>query len=121
MKLQRFTQGALTGLLLAGLTMPVLAGVQARDQDQQRMQEQISDQDIYGWQLMNGEERDAYRAKLRAAKTEQERERIRAEHHEQMKMRAKQRGVTLPDEPPAGRGPVGDPGPGGGGPGGGRR
>ena len=48
---------------------------------------------------------------MRAAKTEQEREKIRNEHHEQMMARAKERGVTLPDVPPAGGGMMG---PGGG-------
>jgi len=48
---------------------------------------------------------------MRAAKTAEEREKIRAEHHERMKVRAKERGVKLPDEPPARGGMMG---PGGG-------
>ena len=55
---------------------------------------------IYGSQLMTKQERIEYRAKLRAAKTAEERERIRKEHHERMKERAKEHGMTLPDEPP---------------------
>lgn len=86
---------------------------QIRQQEQARQQEQI-----YGSQLMTQQERTAYRAKMRAAKTQEERERIRAEHHEQMKMRAKEKGVTLPDMPPAMGGGMG-PGGGGMGPGGG--
>ena len=86
---------------------------QIRQQEQARQQEQI-----YGSQLMTPEERTAYRARMRAAKTQEERERIRAEHHEQMKMRAKEKGVTLPDMPPAMGGGMG-PGGGGMGPGGG--
>jgi hypothetical protein len=75
---------------------------QTRDQDRLRTRDQ--DQ-IYGSQLMTQEERNVYRNRMRAAKTEQEREQIRNEHHEQMKVRAKEKGVTLPDEPPArGRG-----------------
>ncbi|HEU5399610.1 MAG TPA: hypothetical protein VFV77_10010, partial [Gammaproteobacteria bacterium] len=54
---------------------------------------------VYGWQLMTPEERDAYRAKLRAAKTANERAKIRAEHHKEMEARAKERGVTLPPGP----------------------
>ena len=96
-------------------------------QDQTRQQDQVRTQDqeqVYGSQLMTQEERMAYRTKMRAAKTQEERERVRAEHHEQMKVRAKERGVTLPDEPPArggGMSPGGGMGPGGGGmgPGGG--
>ncbi len=35
------------------------------------------------------------------AKTEQEREAFRKQHHEKMKAHAKAQGVVLPDEPPA--------------------
>jgi len=60
---------------------------------------------VRGSQLMTAEERAEHRKKVRAAKTAEEREQIRKEFHEQMKARAKERGVTLPDEPPAmGRG-----------------
>lgn len=90
---------------------------------------------IYGSQLMTPQERSEFRSKMRAAKTAEEREQIRAQHHELMKARAKERGVTLPDAPPprgggmgpggmgpgAGIGPGGGMGPGAGmGPGGGR-
>lgn len=95
--------------LSAGLTF-------AADQQQQ----------IYGSQLMTQQERNEYRTKMRAAKTAEEREQIRKEHHERMKERAKAQGLTLPDEPPARGGGVGSggggigPGGGGRGPGGGR-
>ena len=86
-------------------------------------------QQIYGSQLMTRRERIEYRARMRAAKTARERERIRAEHHRQMQERARERGFKLPDTPPpggAGMGPGGGgggmgPGGGGMGPGGGRR
>jgi len=82
------------------------------------------DRDIYGFQLMTPQERDAYRARMRSARTQEERERIRAENHARMQERAKERGVTLPDAPGGrgiGRGPGPGPGPGGGmGPGRGR-
>ncbi|WP_321494755.1 hypothetical protein [uncultured Desulfobacter sp.] len=61
------------------------------------------DEQIYGSQLMTQQERAEYHAKMRAVKTVQEREQIRNEHHEQMQERAKERGLTLPDEP-SGRG-----------------
>ncbi|WP_321416578.1 hypothetical protein [uncultured Desulfobacter sp.] len=61
------------------------------------------DKQIYGSQLMTQQERAEYHAKMRSVKTVQEREQIRNEHHEQMQERAKERGLTLPDEPP-GRG-----------------
>lgn len=115
------------------LLLPLLAGVAtvsplafaeepAQPPDQMRMQQQERQQ-IYGSQLMTREERAAFRARMRAAKTQEERDKIRAEHHEQMKSRAKEKGVTLPDEPPmrgGGMGPGGGMGGGMGPRGGGR-
>jgi hypothetical protein len=93
---------------------------QTRDQDRRQTQDQARDTPIYGSQLMTQQERSEYRSRMRAAKTQEEREQVRKEHHEQMKARAKEKGVSLPDEPPA-RGMGGGMGPGGGGmgPGGG--
>lgn len=119
---------------LAVLAGPLFAADQVRDRTQDQMQTQDKTQKkatikkqerIYGSQLMTQKERNAYRAKMRAAKTAKEREQIRNEHHEQMQIRAKERGVMLPDMPPAG-GMMMGPGPGGGmgggmGPGGGMR
>lgn len=63
---------------------------------------------IYGNQLMTNQERLEYRKKTTNAKTEAERERIRSEHHAMMKERAKEKNITLPDEPPAGGAGMGD-------------
>ncbi|WP_414041145.1 hypothetical protein ACJU26_03410 [Acidithiobacillus sp. M4-SHS-6] len=63
---------------------------------------QVQNPMMYGSQLMTPQERAEYRAKLRAAKTIQEREQIRQEHHKEMMELAKKRGVTLPPVPPAG-------------------
>ncbi|MFM9886773.1 MAG: hypothetical protein ACKVQT_27405 [Burkholderiales bacterium] len=86
-------------------------------------QDRTRDQDqIYGSQLMNDQERNAHRDKIRTAKTGEERDQIRRDHHVQMQARAKERGLTLPSEPMMGKGPApgGGKGPGGGmGPGGG--
>ena len=89
--------------------MAVLAGIlllapwpstgAEQERHEERMETQQQEQRAYGWQLMTPEERIEYRNRLRAAHTGQERETIRAEHHEQMKERAKKQGVTLPDEP----------------------
>lgn len=120
--------------------LPSLATVaQAADTDQDRLrdQERLQTPDpnktrdqrlrtrgqdqIYGSQLMTQQERNEYRARMRNAKTMEEREQIRTEHHEQMKVRAQEKGVTLPDEPPMhgrGMGPGKDMGPGMGRPGG---
>lgn len=59
------------------------------------------DAPVYGSQLMTNQERIEHRNKLRAAKTAEEREQVRLQHHEQMQLRAKEKGVTLPDTPPA--------------------
>ena len=69
--------------------------------DQERAQEQIQTQEqIYGSQLMTTREREEYRNRIRTAKTYEEREKIRNEHHERMKERAKEQGMTLPNAPP---------------------
>lgn len=115
------TQGrrmALVGMGLLLCTGMALAQDQSRTQDQTRTQDQVRDRDIYGSQLMTPQERANYRKRMQSAKTVQEREQIRAEHHKQMQARAKERGVTLPDQPPARGGGMG-PGMGGGGMGGG--
>ena len=68
---------------------------------------------VYGSQWMTRQERIEYRARLSAASTDEEKARIRAEHHERMMERAKQRGVRLPDNTPAfggGMGPGGGAG-----------
>jgi hypothetical protein len=107
--------------LVAAALLPapaLFAQDKAQDKAQAQTRQTIRDRDIYGYQMMTREERNEYRQKMRAAKTQEERERIRAEHHERMKERAQAKGITLPDEPRAGRGPGsaagGTMGPGGG-------
>jgi hypothetical protein len=77
---------ALAFLLAASFASPAMA--------------QQSDQ-VFGRQLMTQEEIQEHRRLMQGAATQQEREQIRAEHHQRMLERAQQRGVTLPDEPPA--------------------
>lgn len=84
--------------LCAALAMPAQA-------DQHMKQERA-----YGYEMMSPQERSDYQDRMRAAKTEQEREQIRLEHHKQMQERAKAQGKTLPDMPPADRGPGMGPG-----------
>ncbi|MBZ0093172.1 MAG: hypothetical protein K8F27_13250, partial [Sulfuricellaceae bacterium] len=87
----------------------------AADQEKTQKQEKVQ---IYGSQLMTPQERAEYSAKMRSAKTAEERDKIRKEHHESMVERAKARGVSLPDMPPArggGMRPGAGMGPGGGG------
>jgi hypothetical protein len=103
-------------ILLAAAFVPAPAVIA---QDKAQTQAQTQTRDIYGYQMMTPQERDEYRAKMRVAQTQEERERIRTEHHALMKERAKERGITMPDQPPAhgmggGMGSSGGMGPGGG-------
>lgn len=79
------TRALLLALMLGALSTATLA----------------DDPPIYGSQLMSNQERIEYRGKMRAAKTAEEREQVRLQHHEQMQLRAKEQGVSLPDMPPA--------------------
>lgn len=88
------------------ITGPVFAAEQAQERSEVVEQTQAQIQ-IYGSQLMTKKERLEYRAKMRAATSAEERERIRQEHHEMMKKRAAEQGVTLPDEPPLRKGGMG--------------
>lgn len=49
---------------------------------------------------MTQQERDAFRAEMRTALSNEKREQIRREHHLKMHERARERGIVLPGEPP---------------------
>jgi len=70
-------------------------------------QESAQQRQVYGSQLMTQPERVEYRARMRAAKTAEAREQVRLEHHALMQERAQERGMTLPDKPPARGGRMG--------------
>lgn len=93
---------------MASSLLLVAPGFAADPPVQTQAQEQV-----YGSQLMTVQERTEYQARMRAAKSAEAREKIRSEHHEAMQVRAREKGLTLPDEPPA-RGMGGGMGPGGG-------
>lgn len=98
-------------LAAALLAAPAVAGAQAAAGGPP--QAQAAQETIFGSQMMTVQERNEYRARMLAAKTAEERDRIRAEHHAQMVTRARERGVTLPDMPMSGRmGPGSGMGPG---------
>lgn len=109
---------------VAGVATPAAAQDKDKDQDRVQQRDQDRDQDrIFGSQLMTQQERLDYSTRMRSLNTEQERQAFRLEHHTQMQERARQRGVTLPDEPPqvpgramggSGMGPGGGMGPAGG-------
>ncbi len=110
--MKRHLVSLMTGLLLACVAVSAYTPpTYAADKTQAREQEQV-----YGHELMTEQERAEHRTRMRAFKTEQEREQFRLEHHKKMQARAKERGVTLPDEPlPRGKGMGGGKGAGMGG------
>jgi hypothetical protein len=63
----------------------------------------IKDQDIYGNELMNSEERKQYRAQLGLANGQGEMKQFQAQHEKKMQQRALQQGQDLV---PPGQGPI---------------
>jgi len=106
MSIRKFALSALACTLILGTGL-----VQAQTQDQTQDRTRLQDQ-IYGSQLMTEQERLEHRNKMRTLRTQQEREAYQLEHHNRMQERAKERGVTLPSEPPMRPGGMG-PGSGG--------
>ena len=95
MKLRMLLVTALSSVLL-------LVSGMSFSEDAERAQENIqTQQQMHGSQLMTEQERAEHRARMRAAQSDEERKQIRKEQHEKMKARAKELGVTIPDEPPA--------------------
>jgi hypothetical protein len=91
-------------ILAVGLiSASALMSVDVLAQDQAQTQTQVQ---IYGSQLMTAAERSEYQSKMRALKTDKERDAFRLDHHDKMTVRAAEKGVTLPKSPPAvGTGP----------------
>lgn len=117
MALKKVTLSALASSLVIATGLSLAADqTQEKTQDQTQYRSRMRDQ-IYGSQLMTEQERIEYRTKMRSLKTQQERDAYRLEHHKIMQERAKEKGITLPDEPIRRRGgmaPGGGMGPGGG-------
>lgn len=76
------TAGA--ALLTAAMSLPVYA------QD---------DDAVFGRQLMTQEELQQHRQTMQGLATKEERQQYRQQHHQRMLERARERGVTLPEEP----------------------
>ena len=72
---------------------PGLSESQVRAQEHARQQERAQ---ISGYSMMTPKEVARYQTQMGAAKTEQEREHIRAEHRRQMEERAREHGVAPP-------------------------
>lgn len=84
------------------------AGTHERSESETRTQSQMREGDaIYGAQMMSDEERASYRRRMREATTAQQRDQIRSEHHAEMVKRARERGISLPEDPPSRPGPGG--------------
>lgn len=66
-----------------------------------QIQDRAQNRQTAGRTMMTDEERNAQRAKMRSTTSQEERNKVRAEQHEKMKLRAKEKGVTVPDNPPA--------------------
>jgi hypothetical protein len=60
---------------------------------------------IYGYQLMSSKECLDYMKRLHSAKSFEEREQLRLEHHRLMQERARKRHMMLPDMPGPGSAP----------------
>jgi len=112
-------QRLIPSLLIASglaLGLPSIALAQPAPPSQQPSA--AEDEPIFGSQMMTDQERTDYRMRMRGAMSAEDRARIRDEHHADMLARARERGITLPDEPPGqgiGRGPGMGPGSGMGG------
>jgi hypothetical protein len=110
---------ARNGLIWIAGAMLVAAGAAAQQpapqpaQKQERATTTQQTQKMYGYDVLTEQERHAYRTQMNAAKTEQERERIRNEHRELVQRRAKEQGVTVHGMA-YGPGPGAGPGKGGG-------
>lgn len=80
------------GLSMSVASAQTLAQTPTKSQVQERM---------YGSQLMTVQERNEYQRRMREFNTPEERVQFQKEHHARMQDRAKERGLTLPDAPPA--------------------
>lgn len=96
-----FRTTLMVSTLAAMLALPAFAqdAQPAPQKDQVQQKKQMRDR-IYGHQLMTPDERIEYRSKMRFLKTPEECDAFRAEHHKKMQERAKEKGITLPDELP---------------------
>ena len=93
-----------TALALGAVSVGTSVLAQDKTQDQKRDQDRRQDP-IFGSQLMTDAERIEYRTQMRSLKTAKERTALQLEHHKRMQERAREKGLTLPDAPPAtGRG-----------------
>jgi hypothetical protein len=83
-------------MLAAALDAAGQQQVQNREQSQTRTQERAGKREIIpGSELMTSKEREDYRRRYAAAKTEADKEKVRADHIKAMQERARLRGLEL--------------------------
>lgn len=69
-----------------------------KDRDQDRDRDRIHQDEIYGAKLMTEGEMLRYRTQIQNAASEQERQMIQTKHREEMRVRAREKGIEL-EEP----------------------
>jgi hypothetical protein len=83
-------------MLIAATGVAAQQQVRQREQIQERVQERAGKREIIpGSELMTSQERETYRRRHAAAKSEAEREQVRADHVKAMEERARLRGLQL--------------------------
>lgn len=75
---------------LAGIALSLACAMPAIAQDEEQ---------VFGRQLMTQEELQEHRRTMQGLDTPEARQAYREEHHQRMLERARERGVTLPEEP----------------------
>jgi len=97
--------GGIAALVLAAATAAGQEQVRQREQVQQSTQERAGKREIIpGSELMTAAEREDYRRRFAAAKTDPERNRVRSDHVKAMEERASLRGLKLAVPVPPGSG-----------------
>jgi hypothetical protein len=88
--------GAAAVMLAAAIDVAGQQQSQSREQAQARTQERAGKREIIpGSELMTAKEREDYRRRYAAAKTDAEREKVRSDHIKAMEERARLRGLRL--------------------------
>lgn len=81
---------------LAVVALVAIAASAFAQDESSAMTDQAADSgSVYGWQLMDEQERFSYRDHMRSLNTEDERNEFRLSHHEKMQTRAREQGVSL--------------------------
>ena len=88
-------------LSVVAATLALSSGLVMSEDSEMSADRPETQQQVHGRQLMTQQEREEFRNKMRSASSAEERQQIQQEQHERMKSRAKERGLSMPDNPPA--------------------